>query len=253
MEQKHAIIVDDEASSRNVLREYLLRYCPEIKIVGEADSVQSAVAAISNLKPEILFLDIEMPQGNGFDLLEKLSGYSFEVIFTTAFEQYAIKALNFGAAHYLLKPISIDELIEAVKKVVQTTHVGLSAERQQIILDHVHTKNEKPARIVLPLLDGFEVVDVSKIIWCEANDNFTDFHFSDRNKMMICRTLKFYEELLHESGFLRVHKSYMVNCDHVVRYNKGKGGVITMSDQAEVPLSVQKKDEFLSRFTHGRG
>jgi len=252
MPKLSAILVDDEKSSRNVLREYITRYCPDVTVVAEADSVQSALLEIKEHAPDILFLDVEMPRGNGFDLLEQLEELPFETIFVTAFDHYAIQALNYSAAYYLLKPVSIDELIAAVAKVRAQKEKNNSAPSTRVILDNIHVTDKQQKKIVLPLLDGFEVVKVEDIISCEAHDNFTDFRFTSRPKMMICRNLKFYETLLEESGFIRVHKSHLINLEHVVKYTRGKGGQVTMSDRSVIAVSSQKKDQFLQQFEHGK-
>jgi len=248
----NAILIDDETTSRNVLREYIAKYCLDVSVIGEADSVATALPLIRSKQPNLVFLDVEMPGGNGFDLLEQIGEINFETIFVTAYDHYAIQALNYSAAYYLLKPVSIDELIAAVEKVKssrQKSNPGLST---KVILENNVIAGIQQKKIVLPLLEGFEVVKIEDIVCCEANDNFTDFYFVSKPKMMICRTLKFYEALLEESGFLRVHKSHLINLEHVSKYNRGKGGVITMSNGMSVTLSPQKKDVFLEQFERGR-
>ncbi len=247
-----AIIVDDESTSRNVLREYIRKYCPDVNVLGEADSVSTALPLIREHHPDIVFLDVEMPKGNGFDLLEQVGDISFETVFVTAFDHYAIQALNYSAAYYLLKPVSIDELISAVEKIKKNKEKNSASFHTSVILENIHAQGAQQKKIVLPLLEGFEVVKIADIVSCEANDNFTDFHFTSRSKMMICRTLKFYEELLSESGFMRVHKSHLINLEHIVKYLRGKGGEITMSDGSTIPVSPQKKDALLEKFERGR-
>ncbi len=247
-----AIIVDDEQTSRNVLREYVAKYCDDVKVVAEADSVQSALPEIRRHNPDIVFLDVEMPKGNGFDLLEQVGQVNFETVFVTAFDHYAIQALNYSAAYYLLKPVSIDELITAVDKIRKQREKNVSAPHARVILENIHALGAQQKKIVLPLLEGFEVVRIEEIVSCEAHDNFTDFHFTSRPKMMICRTLKFYEELLQESGFLRVHKSHLINLDHVAKYTRGKGGILTMTDGSEIGVSPQKRELLMEKFEKGR-
>lgn len=248
-----SILVDDEATSRHVLREYLRKYCPDVTVVAEADAVDSALPLIRQHQPDIVFLDVEMPRGNGFDLLEQLGDdIAFETVFVTAFDHYAIQALNYSAAYYLLKPVSIDELIAAVDKIKRQRERNATSYHTSVILENIHAAHAQQKKIVLPLIEGFEVVKIGEIVSCTAQDNFTDFHFTHKPKMMICRTLKFYEELLADCGFLRVHKSYLINLEHVAKYHRGKGGEITMSDGSVVPLSPQKKDEFMARFERGR-
>lgn len=247
-----AIIVDDESTSRNVLRDYILRYCENVVILGEADSVQAALPLIRAQSPDILFLDVEMPKGNGFDLLEQLGEVEFETVFVTAFDHYAIQALNYSAAYYLLKPVSIDELITAVNKIRREREKHQPAIHTKVLLENILATGLQQKRIVIPLMDGFEVVKIEDIVSCEAHDNFTDFHFTNRPKMMICRTLKFYEELLQDNGFMRVHKSHLVNLEHVVKYSRGKGGELHMSDKTVISVSPQKKDQLMAWFDRGR-
>lgn len=249
----NAILVDDEVSSRNVLRDYLRKYCPDVAVVGEADSVDAAVPLIRDRQPDVLFLDVEMPRGNGFDLLERLGDEaSFETVFVTAYDHYAIQALNYSAAYYLLKPVSIDDLIAAVEKIKKQRQQRQPSYHTSVILENIHAVNAQQKKIVLPLLEGFEVVRIGDIITCTAQDNFTEFQFVGLPKKLICRTLKFYEDLLAESGFMRVHKSHLINLEHVAKYHRGKGGEITMTDGSTVPLSPQRKEAFMERFERGR-
>lgn len=247
-----AIIVEDEKMSRELLHNYIVKYCPDVTVVAEADSVQSGLEAIKKHNPDILFLDVEMPKGTGFDLLEQAGNSSFETVFVTAYNNYAIKALNYSAAYYILKPVSIDELVKAVDKIKQNKETNSSNAHTSVLLENIRSANSQQLKIVLPLQDGFEVVSVKDIVHCRANDNFTDFHFVSKSKKMICRTLKFYEDLLTDSGFLRVHKSHLVNLDHIVKYTKGKGGQLTMSDGTNVEVSPNKKDELLAHFEKGK-
>lgn len=246
------LIVDDEQSSRNVLREYLRKYCPAVELVGEAGDVNSALQLIREHKPDLVFLDVEMPGGNGFDLLEQAENIDFETIFVTAFDHYAIQAINYSAASYLLKPVSIDDLVNAVNRFEKLKSQSQLSHNTQVILDNLKAAEAQQKKIVLPLLHGFEVVKIEQIIICEAFDNFTNFYFEKHPKTMICRNLKFYEDLLSDSGFLRVHKSYIINLEHVAKYTRGKGGILTMSNGMEIPVSPQKKDLLLENFERGR-
>lgn len=247
-----AIIVDDEKISRDILHDYLVKYCPDVTILEQCDSVKTGLAAIEKHQPDILFLDVEMPKGNGFDLLEQVKDINFETVFVTAFDNYAIQALNYSAAYYILKPVSIDELITAVEKIKAQKQKSISGLHTKVLLENIKAKSLEQHKIVLPLQDGFEVVNIKDIIHCDAHDNFTDFYFVSKQKMMICRTLKFYEELLSESGFMRVHKSHLVNLDHVSKYKRGKGGQLTMSNGSVIDVSPNKKEELMLQFEKGK-
>lgn len=245
-----ALLVDDEADSREVLRHYLSRYCPQVQVLAEAANVKEALVLINTHKPQLVFLDVEMPYANGFDLLDQVEEVNFETIFVTAYSHYAVKALNMSAAYYLLKPIEINALVEAVEKVAES----LAAQEQEqhwqtrILIENMHTLTQDQHKVVLPLIDGFEVVQVRDIIRCAAHDNYTDFYLTDGSTRMICRTLKFYEGVLGEFGFLRVHKSHLVNLQYVKRYKKGKGGQLVLSDDSVVDVAPSKKKELLERF-----
>jgi two-component system LytT family response regulator len=247
-----AVIVEDEQLSREILAGYIAKYCTDVALVAQADSVTTGIEAIKKHKPDILFLDVEMPKGTGFDLLEQLNDIDFETVFVTAYGNYAIQALNYSAAYYILKPVSIEELVTAVDKIKEQKQRKHSSLHTRVLLENIQNGNLQNYKIVLPLQDGFEVVAVKDVVHCKANDNFTDFHFLNKQKKMICRTLKFYEDLLGESGFLRVHKSHLVNLDHVVKYNKGKGGQLTMTDGAVIDVSPNRKEELMGHFEKGK-
>jgi len=241
-----AVIIDDEKDSRNILASYLKKYCPDVEVAGFGESVATGLEAISKHKPDVVFLDIEMPYGNGFDLLDKIEEITFETIFVTAFDNYAIQALNQSAAYYLLKPIDIDELIKAVEKIKEERLEPNYQQHARVLLE-----NKKPGavqKIMLPTLEGFEIVNINTILYCEAVDNFTRFYFESTAPLLICRTLKYFEDALKDHRFLRVHRSYLLNPDHVVRYSKGKGGYVTMKNNQELEISPNRKKEFLELF-----
>jgi two-component system LytT family response regulator len=243
-----AIIVEDEKASRETLKNYLQKYCPNVHLLAEADSVKTALTVIENHKPDLVFLDVEMPYGNAFDLLDQVQDRSFETIFVTAYDHYAMKALNFSASYYLLKPIDIDELEKAVSMVINKKSSEEHSLRTRILIENIRIENKQLQKIILPLLDGFEVVRIKDIIRCQANDNFTEFHFQDGSKELICRTLKFYEEILSDLDFVRVHKSHLVNLQYVKRYKKGKGGQLIMSDGSVIDVSNSRKPDLLMKF-----
>ncbi len=243
-----AIIVEDEKASRETLRNYLTKYCPDVKIVAEASNIKEGLSSIKLHNPELVFLDVEMPYGNAFDLLDQVDNITFETVFVTAFSNYAIQALNFSASYYLLKPIDIDELVKAVEKIKETIAGNKEAIHTKVLIENIKIENKQLQKVVLPLIDGFEVARVKDIIRCEAQDNFTRFFFVDGKKQLICRTLKFYENLLTDYDFIRVHKSHLVNFQYIKQYKKGKGGQVIMEGGKAVDVSPNKKKDLLSRF-----
>jgi len=248
MDKFTAIIVEDEEASRTTLSNYLGKYCPEVELIGEAANIQEGYALIKTAKPQIVFLDVEMPFGNAFDLLEKFDELPFETIFVTAFSQYALQALHLSASHYLMKPVNIDELVESVKKVTIDIQNTQSLRTSRILLDNLSIENKQLKKMVLPMLQGFEVVILKDIIRCQANDNLTDIHLSDGSKRTVSRTLKFYEQVLEDYDFIRVHKSHVININYVKEYRKGKVGDIYLSDGSVVQLVAARKEAFLGKF-----
>jgi two-component system LytT family response regulator len=240
--QLKAVIVEDEANSREILSNYIKKYCPDIKVSGEAANIEDALILIKKQQPELVFLDVEMPFGNAFDLLEKIGQRDFDIIFVTAYDHYAKDALNHHASYYLTKPISIDELIKATDYVLEIR------KKENYLSDKVLTStttiNEK---ITIPQLDGFEVIDVSSIQYCKADDNYTEIHFEDR-KMVVSKTLKYFEEALAEFPFARIHKSYIVNVESIVKYKKGKGGSVVLKNGKELLVSASRKQELLAYY-----
>lgn len=241
-----AVIIDDEKDSRNILASYLKKYCPDVTVCGFGESVATGLEEIKKHLPDIVFLDIEMPYGNGFDLLDKIDDITFETIFVTAFNNYAIQALNQSAAYYLLKPIDIDELVKAVEKIKKERSENNYMQHARVLLE-----NKKPGanqKIMLPTMEGFEIVNINTILYCEAADNFTKFYFEQTHPLLICRTLKYFEDVLTDHRFLRIHRSYLINPDFVIRYSKGKGGYVTMKNNQELEISPNKKKDFLAMF-----
>jgi two-component system LytT family response regulator len=242
-----AVIIDDEEDSRKILANYLTKYCPDVQVCGFGESVATGKDAIQKYNPDIVFLDIEMPYGNGFDLLDSIDDIAFETVFVTAFGNYAIQALNQSAAYYLLKPINIDELIKAVEKIKKERADVNYTRHTNILLDNIRTPvNQK---IMLPTMEGFEIVTINTILYCEAADNFTRFYLDNNStSLLICKTLKYFEEILKDHRFLRIHRSYLINPDYVIRYAKGKGGTVTMKNNKELEMSAEKKQQFLAMF-----
>lgn len=243
-----AVVVEDEKASRETLVSYINKYCENVTVVGEGENVQTGLAAIKRCKPDIVYLDIEMPFGNGFDLLEQVEDINFETIFVTAYSNYAIKAFNSSAAFYLLKPVDIEELIEATVSVSKSIVAQKDKLHTKVLLENIQSENKQLTKLVLPTLEGFEIVKVNEIIRCKADDNYSEIYLTSGQKFVISKTLKFYEDLLKEMDFVRVHKSHLINIQYVKKYTKGKGGFATMNDGAEIEVSSSKKETFLSYF-----
>jgi two-component system LytT family response regulator len=243
MMQLRAIIVEDEMNSREILRNYLAKYCNGVDVLGEAANIEEGLKAIQNHGPDLVFLDVEMPFGNAFDLLERIPERNFETIFVTAYNQYAMDALNQHAAYYLMKPINIDELIKAVDYVRSIKEKENALEGQ--VLKAKPLKAE--GKITLPQQDGFQVLEVGDIFFCKADDNYTEIYL-DKKKIVVSKTLKYFEDALQPYPFARIHKSYLVNVTEVVKYKKGKGGSVVLSNGKELSVSASKKAELLSYF-----
>lgn len=238
------IIVEDEQTGREILKNYLAKYCPTVEVLGEAATIDEALMLIRNNELDLIFLDVEMPYGSGFDLLDKLGKTDFEVVFVTAYNQYAIEALNKHASYYLLKPISIDDLIKAVDYVTELRQKENELQNS-ILKPKTHATNEK---ITIPTQDGFEVLKMKDIIYCKADDNYTEIYLEDGHKKLVSKTLKYFEEILKENGFARIHKSYLVNVLYITSYRKGKGGTVFLNNGKELSVSASKKAELLSYF-----
>ena len=238
-----SIIIEDELPARETLEMYLAKYCPEVEIIATASDANQALEVIRNNKADLVFLDVELPYGNAFDLLEKVGDIKFHTIFITAYDNYAIKALNNDATHYILKPIDIEELIIAVDKV--KINIEKNKEQDSEIKSVKDYSSLQKRKFVFPNLSGFELIEIHSIIRCKADDNYTEFYFADGSKKLISKTLKKIETQLSEYGFLRVHKSHLVNLNHIMSYQKGNSGTLIMSDNSEVKITSSKKVELM--------
>jgi len=241
-----SIIVDDEPKSRNNLRDLVQEYCQQVELVGEAASATEALKLIKQHSPDLIFLDIEMPGGSGFDLLKSLNNQNFEVIFVTAFDQYGIQAVKFCAIDYILKPIDIFELSKAVEK-AQAQIIRKKENQRLVELVANIDRSEDEKRIALPLADKIEFIAVSQIIRLEADSNYTRIFLEGKKEYLVCKTLKEYQEILEQHHFLRTHQSHLINCRKIAAYVKTDGGYISMTDRSSVPISRQKRDEVLKR------
>jgi two-component system LytT family response regulator len=241
------LIIEDEQKSREMLAAMVEKNCPELTIAGLAKNVSEGVEMIRDIKPDLVFLDISMPDGSGFDLLEKVEGNKFELIFATASDQHAIRAIKFSACDYLLKPIDVDELKAAVSKVVKKKNAMPNMENLQFLIQHLKRADDNFQKITLPTGNAYEIVNVKDIIRCEADGSYTNFYLTDKRKLMISAGLKHYEELLPEKDFIRVHHHHLINMNHVVRFLKEDGGYAVMSDGSKIEISRRKKESFMEK------
>lgn len=243
-----ALIVDDESAARDTLRAYLTKYCPDVDILGEAADVPQAVEAIHQLKPQLVFLDVEMPFGNAFDVLEQTRDLRYEAIFITAYSDYAIKALNFSAAYYILKPIDIDELVRAVDKVKEQVATGQVGDQTRLLSENMKADLSRQ-KLVVPVAAGFELIALKDIVRLEGGGNYTDIFMTDGKKKTVTRVLRHFEEVLEGKGFMRVHKSHIINLDCVSGYHRGRGGSVVMSNGHEVEVSPNRKEDLMKLFS----
>lgn len=241
-EKTRTVIVDDEKTNILTLKNLLDKYFPEIAIIGIANNVSEGVDIINETKPDLLFLDISMPDGDGFDLLAKVSFRSFEVIFTTAHDQYALKAFDYSAIHYLLKPIEFSELSTAINRYNQVKAKGTLSARLSVLKDNLHNSVQK---IIVPSLEGLNIILVDDIIRLEASDVYTIFYLTNKRTLVASKPLNSFEKILADKPFSRIHAKHLVNLNFIQRYVKGKGGSIVLEDGQEIDVSVRKKNDFL--------
>ena len=241
-----AIIIDDEKHCREGLAIMLSRYCPEVEVVEQCANGKSAIKLIGQHQPDLVFLDIEMPGMNGFEMLEYCTGFDFGIIFTTAYNEYAIKAIRHSALDYLLKPVNKHELVDALARAKENKKNNASAKINQLLDSLNHVKS--PARIALPTMEGLIMVDIKDIIYCESENNYTRFHLQNEKNVFVSKTLKKAELLLHgHSNFFRIHHSFLINMDYIRQYIKGDGGEVIMSNGRHIAVSRTKRLEFLGK------
>lgn len=247
-----ALIIDDEQRNRDTLERMLQNFCPQVQVLNKVDSVQAAIDFMEGQMPDVLFLDIEMPGGNGFTLLEHYENPSFEVIFTTAHDLYAINAIKFAALDYLLKPVNIKELQDAVKraeKKVSTKSDTNNQKKYEALRSNLAQPDRKFTKIAMPTSEGIDFIDADDILVAQADRSYARFHLKGGKKIVVSKPLKEYEELLEQCNFFRVHKSHMVNLNRIEKYVKGKGGYVIMDDGSHVDVSVRRKEELLRVLT----
>jgi two-component system LytT family response regulator len=242
-----AIIIDDELNAREFLQKLLIRYFPKKVIVLEiCDSVITGVQSIKQLKPDLVFLDIQMPNENGFGLFKYFDKVNFEVIFTTAYKDYAIDAIRHSALDYLLKPINYVDLLSTIKRFEESKNSLSQQQKISLLLENINTDNNSFNKIALPTQNGYELVKLNSIIYCQSDSNYCKVVCIDGTEFLLAKTLKYVEELIKSDLFIRIHKSYLVNLNYIVKFDKGDELKITLTNGEQLPISVRKKEQFLN-------
>ncbi len=242
------VTVDDEPKNLRIMKELLKEYCPQVDHVGEADNIEVALNLINELQPELVLLDIEMPHGNAFDLLDKIMPINFEVVFVTAFDSYSLKAFKYAALDYLLKPVDIEELKAVVAKAEVRTGQKSINQQLRFLMQNIRQPAGGMQKIAVPTFkDQLDFIDINSILYCEASGAYTYIYTVDGQKLISSKSLKEYEEILPETIFFRLHHSYHINLNRVKKYHKGRGGEVEMENGTFLELAIRRKDEFLKR------
>lgn len=247
------IIIDDEKDAVDFINTIIGEYCPGLMVTGRAHDVKEGVQVIKDLKPDLVFLDVEMPHGTGFDLLAQFPEKEFDVVFITAFNHYAIKAIKYSAVDYILKPININEFIEAVNKVMQKRSSSMFRGNENIKALLENLKTGVPSRLAIPTSDGMEYINPKDIIRIEADRSYSWFYIAGGRKMLVSKNLKEFQDLLSDRHFFRPHNSYLINLKYVKKYVRKEGGYIEMQDGSEIPVSRNRKDLFLIHMARFKG
>jgi len=243
-----AIIVDDEQHCINRLEDVLHKYCRQTLLVaGTFDTAEKAMTGIRELKPDLIFLDVQLHDRTGFDLLSQLPEINFEVIFVTAYDNYAIKAFKFSAIDYLLKPVDPDDLLRAVDKLQRVLQQQELTDKFSTLLYNLKASNTATRKITVPTSKGLVFLVIDDIIRCEASVNYTTIYLKDKQQLMVAKTLKDFEDILSDHQFFRIHNSHLINLNYIKTYHKGKGGYVVLSDNTGLEVSTRRKDLFLKK------
>jgi two-component system LytT family response regulator len=247
------VVIDDEPDAVGFITSIIGEYCPELEVAGTGNNVTSGVTEITRVKPDLVFLDVEMPNGTGFDLLAQFPEKDFDVVFITAFNHYAIKAIKFSAVDYILKPININDFIEAVKKVVRKRKESPSASSDalKVLMENIRTS--PPSRLAIPTSDGMEYLNPRDIIRIESDRSYSWFFIAGNRKVLVSRHLKEFQDLLGDRNFFRPHNSHLINLKYVKKFIRKDGGYIEMQDGSHIPISRGRKDIFLSHMAKFKG
>ncbi|MBK9270572.1 MAG: response regulator transcription factor [Saprospiraceae bacterium] len=244
----NAIIIDDERNSIEMLEWLLSTYCPDVRVLSSCESGEEGIQAIKRLKPDLVFLDIEMPKMNGFDVLEAIGTPDFEVVFITAYDQFAVKAFRYAAFNYMLKPVDPEDLAKTIGRLKEKKTVP-DKEQMELLFQNLLNKEKQIDRIALSSGDGLIFVQTKDIMYCKAESNYTQVALVDGRTVLVARTLKDLDETLSGKDFHRVHHSYLVNINHISKFVKGDGGYILMPDKTEITISRNKRDDFFQLFS----
>jgi two-component system LytT family response regulator len=245
MNKLKVIIIDDQSSSRSSLRQKLNVHCPDVEVIAECENGEEGIKTIEHAEPDIVFLDVEMPRMNGFTMLQQLSKRNFEVIFTTAYDHYAIRAIRFSALDYLVKPIEVEELKASVETVRQKRNRPAGNQRIETLLYNLVNERNLNTRLAIPSQEGLQFIELHDIIYLQAESNYTIIHLQSEPKIVVSKTLKDFEELLPPAVFLRIHHSYIINKNRITKYIKGEGGQVVMNNGQTLDVARRKKEEFL--------
>lgn len=243
-----ALVVDDEKNAREAIQQIIDKYFNEISVIGFADDVKSGIRLITQLKPDLVLLDIKLPDGTGFDILNHFSGIPFFTIFITAYDKHAIQAFKFSALDYLLKPIDIDEFRGAIDKVVKAQEEQNTKQKLEIFLENIQNISKEVKRIVLKTSDSIHLVQVNEILRCQSEGNYTKFFFTNKGPILVSKNIKEYYEMLKDFQFFRPHQSHIVNINYIKRFHKLDGGSLIMQDDSNVPVSTRKREELMKIF-----
>lgn len=247
----HTIIIDDDQLARKGLRRILEHNFEDIEIMGEADSVTSGLSLIKEFNPDLVFLDIEMPDGTGFRLLDQLPKVNFKIVFTTSYSDYAITAFKYSAFDYIIKPVSIENIRSTISRIKENPTL-LEKHRIEVLRKNLIHTSDEDATIALPEINGFSIIKVKDIIRCEGERNYSRIFFTDGKSLLISRTLLEFDNMLVSHGFFRIHRSHLISLRNVNRYLKSDGGVIEMVDKTQLPISPKFKNELLNRLLYNR-
>ncbi len=245
MEEKiKTVLVDDEKSSLKILEHLLEKNAPDVEIVGTASSVKEGINVIDKLKPDLVFLDISMPDGDGFEVIDKVSYKGFSVVFSTAYDEYAIRAFDVSALHYILKPVQAKDLVEAVNRYKSTKSDDIQ-QKMEIFAKIVN--KEQPTKLILPTSSGMNIIDIQDIVRCESSNNYTTFFMTNKTKIVVSKSIQVYEHLLSQTHFCRLHNKHIVNLKFIKKYVKGRGGYVILLDGTQVDVSEGRKKEFIKK------